>query len=469
MRSSYPADAHAHGHSKVVETEEQRTALRKHLQDVLEGPTFKSSPRCGQFLRYVVEQTIAGNRDSLKERLVGVELFGRSPSYDTGDDAIVRVTASDVRRRLQQYYGTYGLDADFRISLPQGSYVPEIAWTTHAPIETPSPITAIGGETAKEEKEAVPELQEQKPALGAATGRDAGEKISPATRVWLTVGLALTIANIVFACSIFWIHHSTVASSPRSNFPWSAFFASSRPTHLITSDPNVETVQDICNRPITVSDYANRNYIPDAAGLPPELLQSCRLILSANNASSVDPGIAARIGAVAQQAAIVFNVRSARDIELKDLKTDDNYIFLGSPRSDPWAALFNDQLDFRFVYDKALNQEFIRNVHPREHELSQYVPTALGGGTGKSYAIVAFLPNLDEDGHVLLLAGADAEGTEAAGKFVADIPRLASALHSCVSDSQLRFELLLQLDTMAGSPNEINVVACHALTAGPSH
>ena len=53
----------------------------------------------------------------MKERVIGIKLFGRDPSYDTGEDAIVRVTASDVRRRLLQHYGKYGFTSEFRISL----------------------------------------------------------------------------------------------------------------------------------------------------------------------------------------------------------------------------------------------------------------------------------------------------------------------------------------------------------------
>ena len=58
--------------------------------------------------------------------MLGVELFGRSPTYDTGDDAIVRVTACDVRKRLNQFYVEFGAQSDFRIELPPGSYIPEI-------------------------------------------------------------------------------------------------------------------------------------------------------------------------------------------------------------------------------------------------------------------------------------------------------------------------------------------------------
>src|SRR6202012_2147095 len=113
--------------AKISETEEDILLLKQHVKEVIEGTAFKGSHRSGQFLQYIIDQSIAGHFESLKERVIGVELFGRSPSYDTGDDAIVRVTASDVRKRLLQHYGKYGATSEFRISLPLGSYIPEIS------------------------------------------------------------------------------------------------------------------------------------------------------------------------------------------------------------------------------------------------------------------------------------------------------------------------------------------------------
>src|SRR6202046_1770109 len=112
--------------AKIVETEKDFARLQQHLKEVIEGEAFKGSLRSGQFLSYIVEESLAGRYSALKERVIGVKLFGRSPSYDTGEDAIVRVTASDVRKRLLQHYGKYGITSEFRISLPLGSYVPVI-------------------------------------------------------------------------------------------------------------------------------------------------------------------------------------------------------------------------------------------------------------------------------------------------------------------------------------------------------
>ena len=91
--------------TSILEVAPHAHALRTHLRSITESPTFKGSRRSQEFLQFIVERALDGRFDDLKERMLGIELFGRSPSYDTGDDAIVRVTACDVRKRLNQFYG----------------------------------------------------------------------------------------------------------------------------------------------------------------------------------------------------------------------------------------------------------------------------------------------------------------------------------------------------------------------------
>src|SRR5579875_2711182 len=85
-------------------SKEDLARFRKHLAEIVQSAEFRSSPRSAQFLRYICEQALTGHPESLKERSIGVELFGRSAAYDTGEDSIVRVTASDVRKRLSHFY-----------------------------------------------------------------------------------------------------------------------------------------------------------------------------------------------------------------------------------------------------------------------------------------------------------------------------------------------------------------------------
>lgn len=104
---------------------ERRISVRRQLDRILESSVFRGSKRCQHFLRYVVEQALEGREDVLKERTLGIEIFERPPSYDTSEDAIVRVKANEVRKRLAQYYVEAGHEHEVRIDLPPGSYVPE--------------------------------------------------------------------------------------------------------------------------------------------------------------------------------------------------------------------------------------------------------------------------------------------------------------------------------------------------------
>ncbi|MGD0914159.1 MAG: hypothetical protein ABR928_19885, partial [Terracidiphilus sp.] len=89
----------------VAELSPERIAsVRAHLQDVLTSDAFMGGLRAQDFLRLVVEHSLAGQFDCLRERMLGAEMFGRPIDYDTGNDAVVRVKASEVRKRLTQYY-----------------------------------------------------------------------------------------------------------------------------------------------------------------------------------------------------------------------------------------------------------------------------------------------------------------------------------------------------------------------------
>src|SRR5436309_14035767 len=102
--------------------------IREELHRILAGTSFRSSKRCSEFLSFVVERTLDGRGDDLKERTLGVSLFGRTPAYDTPGDPVVRVKANEVRKRLAQYYDDHGALAHVRIDLPPGSYVPVLRY-----------------------------------------------------------------------------------------------------------------------------------------------------------------------------------------------------------------------------------------------------------------------------------------------------------------------------------------------------
>src|SRR5262244_643622 len=95
------------------------------LSRVFTSSEFRTSKLSQDFLRYVVEHVLSGEADLLKERTIGIDVFGRAADYDPGDDATVRVKAGEVRKRLGLYYAEQGVHDSVRIELPLGTYIPE--------------------------------------------------------------------------------------------------------------------------------------------------------------------------------------------------------------------------------------------------------------------------------------------------------------------------------------------------------
>jgi len=109
------------------------------LGRMLANPLFKNSKRYPNLLRYIVEQTLEGEQDELRERTLGVEVFGREPDYDTNADPIVRATAGEIRKRIAQYYHEHGREGEIRIELWPGSYVPVFEMPGHDTKPAPIP------------------------------------------------------------------------------------------------------------------------------------------------------------------------------------------------------------------------------------------------------------------------------------------------------------------------------------------
>jgi hypothetical protein len=108
----------------------------EHLEEILRSPAFSSSKRCQEFLRYIVIEATNGRAESIKERNIALEVFGKGTDFEPGEDSLVRVKAREVRKRLSEYYES-ATDHGLKIELPVGGYIPRI----HS---TPKPISKAG-------------------------------------------------------------------------------------------------------------------------------------------------------------------------------------------------------------------------------------------------------------------------------------------------------------------------------------
>ncbi len=146
-------------------------------------------------------------------------------------------------------------------------------------------------------------------------------------------------------------------------------------------------------------------------------------------------------------------LRYGRNVQIDDFK-NNNAVINGSPRANFWSALFQSNLNFRFEFDDSLGRHICRNCNPRPGEHALYVPAGPTGSTGEAYALVALLPNLNQNGYVLLIARTNMESTEEAGEFLISPERYLARLRKVGIDPlgpPRYFEILLKVDAMAGT------------------
>ena len=170
--------------------------VREQCERILADPLFSHSKRCTGLLRYIVEHTLNGESHCLKERILGIEVFGRPADYSTGDDATVRVAINELRKRLSRYYEDAAHAEELRIDLPQGSYVARF----RLPDSRSRPE---GPEPAREQ--GLPD-----------TSSRAEEAQRLPIRKWY-FALALTLAVVVFAVALFGVRRVS-ASNPLNEF-----------------------------------------------------------------------------------------------------------------------------------------------------------------------------------------------------------------------------------------------------------
>ena len=190
-------------------TSEFQAAVRAELDAMLLAPIFVQSSRCKRFLRYIVEQTLAGNAGQLKERTIGIAVFERANDYHTGDDSIVRVTANEVRKRISQYYRESPQAPLIQIELPRGSYVPEFRVQPSRQPDHPIEIASADQVESRSQRPSTTEREQQPAALPfhlaeniapepIAGARVSAERAHPSRMVYGFL-LVLLVAAIVAA------------------------------------------------------------------------------------------------------------------------------------------------------------------------------------------------------------------------------------------------------------------------------
>jgi hypothetical protein len=415
--------------------------VSEELERVLHSHAFAGSERSCSLLRYLVEHALGGGQHALKERIIGMELFGRDASYDTGKDAIVRVSASSVRKRLLAHYASADAahaPGALRIHLPPGSYTPEF----HA-LPSRQEATSPGEATVDA-------------ALTSVSAAPVGWPRWPAP-AWTVIGV------LVLACFLLVWHNrqlsGRVPPAPGMEFvPWS-HFGPRMSVRVVLTDINYAIYTHIVvKRLLSLEEYLGDQWTGDfdsrMAATSPRSGNQYTSVVSAVAASRVS----AMLMTTGRSALLVY----PRKMHMDDFKGEQVVILLGSSITDPWAELFRDSLTFAINTDPVTRYQYIENHSPLRGEPTRWDPTSAAASPGTSYAILSLLPNLTGKGWVLLVAGTNAEGTGAASELLTDPARLREELlHRGINPvgRVQKLELLLRVQYQGMDSRSYQVIA----------
>jgi hypothetical protein len=382
--------------SKLVPEE----AVREELARVLSSHEFRTSKRSQEFLRYAVDNTLSGHTDLLKERTIGIEVFGRSTSYEPSDDATVRVKAGDVRKRLGLYYAESGAQNPVRIELPGGTYVPEFRWEA----TRPSPVVV---------EAPAPDIPRRSYAFPA-------------------VVLLLALACIGGAAAL-WMR---MRPMPVIDQFWSPVLNSSSPVSLCVAYVPVYGLDRAAS-----PDYPVRT--EDFVSLTDQFVGGGDLIATS------------RLSAMLTRMDRPYRLRIGSDVSFHDLRTAPA-ILIGYSYTR-WKEI-SSQL--RFFIDASRSPVGITDFgKPTQFTLPNLPPDR---HTNEDYAIVSRVFHPDTHAMLVELAGITQYGTDAAADFVTNSDLIAEALKSAPRDWRAKnLQVVLHVKVISGTPSSPAVVATY--------
>jgi hypothetical protein len=422
----------------VLDPAEPRWQL---AQRIVASRSFAKSALLSRFLLYVCEREITGRTAEISEHQIGVQVFGRRPGYHPGEDNIVRNYARQLRHRLDQYFLEEGREEELRLSIPRGKYVP-----VYSPNRFQECLLA---EPEHETESGV--LETPAPATPTALS------VQPAwRRPWLVIGTALLLACLAI---VWMIVYRLSAHSPDPSHPlWARLFDQTHQTLVVPSDDGIVMIQNLTGHLVPLSEYINRDYLSLKSPYNIDA-QNMKDLDTQRYTNVTDLNAAMRFSRLPEASAGQLIVRYSRELHMGDLK-EANVILLGSSFSNPWAELFEKSLNFEFSYQPHPNASLIVNRHPLAGELPVYENDATAP-SHRTYAVIAFVPNLNSTGWVLLVEGLTMAGTEAAVDtvFNRDIMRTVLPQFSNADDSLNPFEILIETRSFGSDSPQASVVA----------
>jgi hypothetical protein len=374
------------------------------------------------FLRFVIVDTLAGDAENIKERTLGVEIFGRGADYDTASDPIVRVTAAEIRKRVAQYYQEPGHEDELRIALPPGSYVPQFHWPRSAiELELPDPAPAPLEIVAPLPR---PHLDQE-----AAPGR---------RRSRLSYVLTCLVV-LLLSVGTFYVWQARHISG--FDFFWRPVFSSNDPLLLCIADQ------------LQYSGISLR----DAA-------QPSHQVQLKDNLTAVvidDVNAIMKVGGILQSSGKKYTVKGEGATDLIDLRAGPA-IFVGA-FDNAWTLRLTNPLRFHFANNPEMTKfRIVDSSSPSQPGWVVDRTVQMSTNNYRDYAIIARFTDTNTGKLEVVIAGIGRGGTIAASEFLTDNGDLSQLKQAAVAAGDKKnLEVVLSTQIIDGQPGSPKMEATY--------
>jgi hypothetical protein len=423
---------------EVSKAEINAAAIREQLELLVQDPAFRSSKRSVQFLRYVVQQTLEGSADQIKERTIGVEVFGRSPAYDTNQDHVVRTAAIELRKRLAVYYGEERHRSELRMTLVPGSYIPHFS--------LPSPMGVSVAESEPVHGASPAPFASLSPADDGGVARHhlPSEPVSGKRRGRYVGLVATAVVGFMGIVGYDWLHHPSAQDlfwKPVMETPGFVLLAAG----------------DVPDGPPTPSTAAGEQ------GVPFPIVHKT----SSPTLPFADAVTMARVLGTLESRGKRVVIRQEGSSSFSDLR-ESPVVLIGAFNNE-WSLRLTRRLRYSLALDPENHLIYIKDAKDpsgRTWSWATNQPTdhqgAAGGPALQDFALISRIWNSDTGHAVIVIGGLYTYGTEAAGEFLTDAQMMqAISKEAALSDAHSNLQIVLVTtvtDGTAGPPRVLAVV-----------
>jgi len=408
----------------------------------MESAPFRSSQQCRRFLSYVVMHTLNGDDGSLRERVIGSAVFGRPADYDTGDDPVVRLRASEVRKRLAQYYQSAG-PREVRLLIPSGSYrATFLRERAVAPSQSTEHLAAAEPVDEIEPAAAI-SLTEPIMAVSKTAGRSTSRLLLPAVAI---------AAFALLVVATFFFERQSNQEKLVKRF-WEPITKTSKPVLISVGSNAVYRVSD------EVADKYSQDHHLANSGMEffPDLSPDTTL-----KSLGMHPAPDSFV-ALGDVAAISMTVANLTRMQKSFQERFSNDISFAEIRSNPTILVggFNNAMtreltkNLRFVFTSRN-----RIDDRQQRDRSWVLRASQDSHDTEDYAIISRILGHDGSSPLISVAGLGQYGTLAATEFAFDKNRLAELDHLAAKDWRNRnIQILLHIKVNDFKPSPGEVVA----------